>query len=142
MARKIIRLTESDLNRLVKRIAEDFEDEWPQLSGDERHKNAPSDEWWQELMNSGLSGEDLVKKAQSDPKWQEWQQDIKKGSEYDNQRELAHIQYKPSEEIEKLYNILDIPHSQRKYIKTRREMISYIKREEESLARAKEILGI
>ena len=141
MARKIIRLTESDLNRLVKRITEDYE--WPQLSADERHKNAPSDEWWDEMINkSGLSGEELVKKAQSDPKWQQWQQDIKKGFEYDKERELAHMQYKPSEEIEKLYNILDIPHSQRKYIKTKREMISYIKREEESLARAKEILGI
>ena len=139
--KKVVRLTESDLNRIVKKITEDFEDEWPEKSG-EAYKNLPSDDWWNETLSSDMTPEERLKKVKSDPKWQEWQSDMGKYREYNKQRQSAYSQHKPTEEIKKIYTILDMSHNVRDYVKTRKEMINYIKRQEEAILRAKDILGI
>lgn len=136
--KKVIKLTESELNKLVKRIAEDFDDEWDEKKPELRFPL----EKGLEILKSPLSNKEKIEKFHSEPEWKTYQDNREKHEEYMSQKRKAYSEYEPSEEVKKLHEILNIPIHERKYYKTKKEMISYITRMEKSLIEAKNILGI
>jgi hypothetical protein len=132
--KKIIRLTESDLNRIVKRIIkEDFEDEWPDK---DRYENYP-EHLWDKYKDEGGP-----EKMMSDPEWQDWKKSADEISKYHDEKNQAFEKHEPSPEVKQCQDILGMESWEKKNYKTRKQIIRYIEDKQNSIDKVKQFLGI
>ena len=132
--KKVIRLTESDLNRIVKRIIkEDFEDEWPVK---DRYENFPEHLWDKYKTNGG------TEKMMSDPEWQEWKKSSDDVSKYHDEKQKAFEKLEPSPEVKQCQAILNMEPWEKKHYKTKKQIIKYIENKENQIDKVKQIIGV
>jgi hypothetical protein len=131
---KIVRLTESDLNRIVRRIIkEDFEDEWPDK---DRYENFPEHLWDKYEDEGGLE------KMMLDPEWQEWKKSSDEISKYHEEKKKSFEKLEPSPEVKQCQDILSMEPWEKKNYKTKKQIIKYIENKQNSIDKVKQIIGI
>lgn len=132
--KKIIRATESDLNRLVKRIIkEEFEDEWPDK---DRYENFPL-HLYDKYKNDGGS-----EKMMSDPEWQRWKRSSEEISKYAQEKRIAFQELEPSSEVKKYQHMLGMEPWEKRTFKTKKQIIKYIEDKQAQIDKVKQMIGI
>jgi hypothetical protein len=132
--KKIVRLKESDLNKIVKRIIkEDFEDEWPDKDSFENFPHHLKDKY-----NYKGGGKEFM----ADPEWQEWKKksdEIKKYHE-DKQKHFENLE--PSSEVKQCQDILGMESWDKRRYKTKKQIINYIEYKQSQIDKVKQIIGV
>lgn len=132
--KKIVRLKESDLNKIVKRIiGEDFEDEWPNK---DKYENYPH-----HLMDK-YRGDGNGKKIMSDPEWQEWSKQADEINKYNEERKKNFENLVPSPEVKQCQDILGMESWDKRQYKTKKQILNYIETKQNQIDRVKQILGV
>lgn len=132
--KKITRLTENELTRLVKRIIkEDFEGEWPDK---DRYGNFPEHLFDKYKTDGG------AEKMMSDPEWQEWKKSSDKVSDYNKEKRQSFEKLEPSPEVKQCQEILNMEPWEKKNYKTKKQIIRYIENKQNQIDRVKQIIGL